>query len=89
MKLPARRIGRLRRFGEDGVETPGAVCGVANTPAMNRTFNGRAVIVCVVLAFLVALIGFFPLGGYRVLPTKYENCFTHDTPCGRLSGEQR
>ena len=28
-----------------------------------------------VLAVLGALIAFFPLGGYRRLPTKWENCF--------------
>ena len=71
------------------MEPPGAVPAPANTRAMNRTLNGPVVIVCAVLAFLVVLVGFFPLGGYRVLPTKWENCFTHDTPCGKLSGEQR
>ena len=57
-----------------------------------------------VLAVFCALIAFFPLGGYRLLPTRWENCFVqagwlvgdvdHDafpggTPCGKLSGEQR
>ncbi len=28
-----------------------------------------------VLTVLLALIAFFPLGGYRMLPTKWENCF--------------
>ncbi|HEX2213127.1 MAG TPA: hypothetical protein VHH12_06675 [Mycobacterium sp.] len=42
-----------------------------------------------VLAVLVTLIGFFPLGGHRLLPTKYENCFTPDTPCLHVGGEQR
>ncbi|MGH9011273.1 MAG: hypothetical protein ACRDYF_15730 [Acidimicrobiia bacterium] len=49
-----------------------------------------------VLAVLWALTAFFPLGGYRLLPTKWENCFVQGggaapggTPCGKLSGEQR
>jgi len=49
-----------------------------------------------VMATLCALTVFFPLGGYRLLPTKWENCFVGGggpgvggTPCGKLSGEQR
>jgi uncharacterized membrane protein YoaK (UPF0700 family) len=49
-----------------------------------------------VLAVLWALIAFFPLGGYRLLPPRWENCFVQGggpgaggTPCGELSGEQR
>jgi hypothetical protein len=41
------------------------------------------------LSLLVALVVSVPLGGYRLLPTELENCFTPETPCGKLSGEQR
>jgi hypothetical protein len=35
-----------------------------------------------VLAFVCALIAFFPMGGYRVLPTKWENCFVQGGRAG-------
>ena len=60
-----------------------------NPYARRRNLNGPVGIVVAVLAVLVALIASFPLGGYRLLPTKYENCFTPDTPCLDLGGEQR
>jgi hypothetical protein len=56
---------------------------------MKRILVSETGIVLAILAILIAVMAFFPLGGYRVLPTKYENCFTPDTPCMDLSGEQR
>ena len=56
---------------------------------MKRILISQAGIVLAVLAMLIGVIAFFPLGGYRLLPTMYENCFTPDTPCMDLSGEQR
>jgi len=35
-----------------------------------------------VLAVLYALIAFFPLGGYRLLPTKWQNCFVQGGRAG-------
>ena len=46
-------------------------------------------ITAVVVSLVVTLVALLGLGGYRLLPTHLENCFTHDTPCGKLSGEQR
>ena len=57
--------------------------------AQRRRLHRPVTAGCVVLALVVALIGFFPLGGYQLLPTKYENCFTPDTPCLHVGGEQR
>jgi hypothetical protein len=61
-----------------------------------RKMRATRRIAVAVLTVLWALIAFFPLGGYRLLPTKWENCFVQGgmasiggTPCGKLSGEQR
>ena len=43
-----------------------------------------------VLAVLWALIAFFPLGGFRLLPTRWQNCFVQSSGragVGWLSGE--
>lgn len=46
-------------------------------------------LILVLLGLLLPLAAWMPLGGYRLLPTEWENCFTPETPCGELSGEQR
>src|SRR6266550_4483612 len=61
-----------------------------------REIRATRRIAVAVLAALCVLTAFLPLGGYRLLPTKWENCFVGGggpgaggTPCGKLSGEQR
>ena len=42
-----------------------------------REMRAARRIAAAVLAVLCVLIAFFPLGGYRLLPVKWQNCFAH------------
>lgn len=78
-----------RILGHESVDVAHLEARRVRAHARRRTLDGPVVVVVAVLSVLVALIAFFPLGGYRLLPTKYENCFTPGTPCLDIGGEQR